>query len=72
MKEREIQKKMLPLYLESQRLVEMHKKCINTILRENQKDIPDQLNRIMDKGRTGLDSYGMLLKNIQKTLEKNN
>ena len=71
-REREFQKKMLPLYLESQRLVAMHKRCISTILSENSKDIPHQLNRIMDKGQAGLESYGQLLKNIQSTLAKNN
>ena len=37
---REMQKKILPLYLESKKLVFKHQKCLSTILNENNELIP--------------------------------
>ena len=34
------QKKLLPLFLESSRIVERHQKCLKTILNENNENIP--------------------------------
>jgi len=56
-----MQKNLLPLYLESQRVVKRHQKCLSTILTENEDAIPRQLANIIDKGAEGLASYGQLL-----------
>lgn len=37
---RDMQKNLLPLYLESQRVVKRHQKCLSTILEENEDAIP--------------------------------
>lgn len=68
---REMQKKILPLYLESCSLVSKHHKCLKTIMDENQEFIPFQLLKVIDKGQEGLLAYGKLLDNIQQVLKRN-
>ena len=69
---REMQKKILPLYLESVTLVKKHQKCLKTIMDQNEEFIPLQLLKVIDKGQEGLLAYGKLLENIQKVLKRNN
>ena len=47
---REQQKGLLPLFLQSQRVVARHKRCLKVILTENEENIPYQLQRVIDKG----------------------
>ena len=68
---REQQKALLPLFLQSQRVVARHKRCLKVILTENEENIPYQLQRVIDKGQEGLNGYGKLLDNIQNVLTKN-
>lgn len=68
---REEQKKILPLYLESQKLVQKHQGCLKTLYNENHDFIPYQLLKIIDKGQHGLDSYNKLLENISVVLKRN-
>uniref|UniRef100_A0A7S3FY80 Uncharacterized protein n=1 Tax=Strombidium rassoulzadegani TaxID=1082188 RepID=A0A7S3FY80_9SPIT len=68
---REKQKRLLPLFLQSQKVVTRHKKCLKVILQENEENIPYQLSRVIEKGQQGLDGYGQLLSNIQSVLVKN-
>lgn len=69
---REKQKRLLPLYLESKKLVNRHKKCMSVILNENEAMMPYQIQRVLEKGREGLDGYLKLLSNIETILNKNN
>lgn len=68
---RDEQKKILPLYLESQKLVQKHQSCLKTLYNENHDFIPYQLLKIIDKGQHGLDSYKKLLENISVVLKRN-
>lgn len=38
---RETQKKLMPLFLESKKLIEKHKKCLKTVLNEHQIYMPN-------------------------------
>lgn len=69
---REQQKHLLPLFLQSKRVVARHKRCLKVILQENEQNIPYQLQRTIDKGHEGLNGYGKLLENIETILKKNN
>jgi hypothetical protein len=44
---------------------------LRVILEENEENIPYQLQRIIDKGREGLNGYSKLLENIETVLKKN-
>lgn len=68
---REQQKKLLPLFLETQKKVAKHKRCLKVIMQENDANIPYQLQRIVDKGQEGLNAYGKLLANIETVLKRN-
>ena len=54
MEVREMQKQILPLYMGSQEVINKHKKCLSTILKENREVMPQQLLRVVSKGETGL------------------
>lgn len=62
---------LLPLFLQSKAIVARHKRCLRVILEENEENIPYQLQRIIDKGREGLNGYSKLLENIETVLKKN-
>lgn len=68
---RQQQKVLLPLFLQSKAIVARHKRCLRVILEENEENIPYQLQRIIDKGREGLNGYSKLLENIETVLKKN-
>ena len=68
---REQQKKLLPLFLETQKKVAKHKRCLKVIMQENDANIPYQLQRIVDKGQEGLNAYSKLLANIEAVLKRN-
>lgn len=68
---REKQRNLLPLFLQSKRIVQRHKRCLSTILAENEEHIPYQLQTVIDKGQEGLKSYSDLLENVDQVLKKN-
>lgn len=68
---REKQRKLLPLFLQSQKVVNRHQKCLKVMLDDNNENIPYQLSRIVEKGQEGLEGYSKLLKNIKSVLTKN-
>jgi len=47
---RDRQKKLLPLFLESKRMINSHRKCLSTILLNDKENLPFQLQRVIDKG----------------------
>ena len=69
---RDMQRNLLPLYLEAQRVVQRHEKVFEAIMAQNSSQIPIQLEKIISKGRQGLQSYRLLLLNIHRILQKNN
>lgn len=68
---REKQRNLLPLFLQSKRIVQRHKRCLSTILSENEEHLPYQLQTVIDKGLGGLKSYSDLLENVDQVLKKN-
>ena len=45
---------------------------METILDENEDDMPKNIRFMMDEGQEGLISYGRLLQTIKKIMQKNN
>ena len=72
---REKLRRMLPLFLQSQRIVAKHKHCLKVIQRQEKSGesdkIPHQLQLLIEKGEDGLNGYSKMLENVAALLKKN-
>lgn len=58
---RNMQQEMLPLFLQSQRMVKMHQNCLMTIERESGGIIPMSMLKLVKEGQQGLFNYDQVL-----------
>ena len=68
---RDMQRDLLPLFLQSLRLVRKHLNCLRVLADEQSEYMPLNMMKMVSQGYQGLQSYQLVLKDIEHILIKN-